>query len=326
MNLMIWSRASAILGGVIWLILFAASASNDGTLAMITYLLLFAVLVITPLALPLVAPVELVSSQALPYRAALVVQPFVAALVIISFFLPAGIPAALCVLGWLLLTSLVALFGLFRLLSRNSLRADELCIDAGLFYLPVGAVWLIFSRLGANPLGFDNTIVILTAVHFHYAGFGAPILAGLAGRRLATIRPAAWRLFRPVAAGVIAGIALVAAGITLARFTPLLEVAAAVLFAASLLGLAGLVLFVVVPATQPRFARGLLAVSAGSLLVTMPLAGGYTVGRFAGFPLVGIPRMVEVHGWMNALGFVLCGLLAWTFSTEEREPRTLKSP
>src|SRR5690242_14157809 len=27
---------------------------------------------------------------------------------------------------------------------------------------------------------------------------------------------------------------------------------------------------------------------------------------------IDIPRMVRVHGWLNALGFVLCGLLGWT--------------
>src|SRR5262249_54537538 len=152
--------------------------------------------------------------------------------VVIAFLTPAGTLAALLASGWLLLAGLAALSGLLRLLARRNARADELCIDAGLLYLPVGAVWLLFSRAGLSPLGFGDTIVILTAVHFHYAGFAAPILAGLAGRWIAAVRPVLWPLFRLVAVGVIAGIALVAAGITLARFTAAIEVAAAVLFAA----------------------------------------------------------------------------------------------
>jgi hypothetical protein len=311
-NTATWTRASASIGGLAWLLLFGITLPGDTMTATIARLLLLAVLVVVPLALPLATPPAGASRAALPYRAALVAQPFAAALVVISFLMPVGLPAALLALGWLLLSGLAALTGLLRLLSRRNARADELCIDAGLLYLPVGAVWLLFNRIGFGPLGFGDTIVILTAVHFHYAGFAAPILAGLAGRRIAAARPALWQLFRLVAAGVIAGIALVAAGITLARFTPVIEVAAAVLFAASMLALAALVLLVVVPAMRGRLAQALLAVSAASLVMTMLLAASYALGRFVGTPLLDISRMVQFHGWLNALGFVLCGLLAWT--------------
>jgi YndJ-like protein len=311
-NSITWTRASALLGGLAWLLLFGVALPGDTTTATIGRLLLLAALVVTPLGLLLAEPPAGDQRAALPYHAALIIQPFAAALVVIAFLTPAGPLAALLASGWLLLAGLAALTSLLRLLARRNARASELCIDAGLLYLPVGAVWLLFNRTGFSPLGFGDTIVILTAVHFHYAGFAAPILAGLAGRLIAAVRPALWPLFRLVAAGVIAGIALVAAGITLARFTSVIEVAAAVLFAVSMLSLAALVLFVVVPATRGRLAQALLVVSAASLVVTMLLAGGYAVGRFVGTPLIDIPRMVQIHGWLNALGFVLCGLLAWT--------------
>jgi hypothetical protein len=317
-----WSRTSTILGASIWLLLLAAPLSSDESLAPIARLLLLAVLVVTPLALPLAAPPDRADHATLAHRAALAAQPFAALLVVAAFVLPAGLPAALLAAAWLLPTGLAALTGLLRLLARDNARADELCIDAGLIYLPVGAVWLLFNRLGLNPLDFGDTIVLLTAVHFHYAGFAAPILAGLLGRQIATARPTAWPLFRLVAAGVIAGIALVAAGITLARYTPLVEVAAALLFATSLLGLAALTLGIAVPATADRFAQTLLVVSAASLVVTMLFAAAYAVGQFLATPIVGIPRMVQVHGWLNALGFVMCGLLAWTLSSKNREPET----
>ncbi len=203
-------------------------------------------------------------------------------------------------------------------MSRRSLRADELCIDAGLLYLTVGAVWMLFNRLGYGPLGFGQTIVALTAVHFHYAGFAAPILAGLAGRQIARARPALWPMFRLVAAGVIAGIALVATGITLARYTPVVEVAAALIFAASLLMLSMLVLLAVVPTTRGRLAQLLLVISAASLVVTMLLAATYALGNFMGVPLIGIPRMVQFHGWLNAVGFAFCGLLAWSLTAGDK--------
>ena len=306
------SRASTILGAIAWLLLLAAPLPIEALLEPIARLLLLAALVIVPLALPLAAPPERARYAHMAHRAAMVAQPFAAALLVAAFYQPAGPMAALLAAAWLPPTGLAALTGVLRLVARGDARADELCIDAGLIYLPVGAVWLLFNRLGLNPLGFGDTIVLLTAVHFHYAGFAAPILAGLMGRQVATTRPAAWPLFRLVAAGVIAGIALVAAGITLARFTPLVEIAAALLFAASLLGLAGLALSAGLSAMAGRLARALLAVSAASLVVTMLFAASYAVGQFLGAPIVGIPRMVQVHGWLNAIGFALCGLLAWT--------------
>jgi hypothetical protein len=168
---------------------------------------------------------------------------------------------------------------------------------------------MLAARLGINPLGFGDTIVILTAVHFHYAGFAAPLLAGLAGRRLAQIRPPLRKLFRPVAAGIVAGIPLVAAGISLSRS---LEVIAALLLATSLACLALLIIIAIVPVTRPRAAQVLLAVSAVSVVVTMLFACAYAVGPLAGVTLITIPQMVLVHGWVNAIGFVLCGLLGWT--------------
>jgi hypothetical protein len=314
------SHASAIVGALVWILLLPAPLPIDASLMSIARLLLLAALAITPLALPLAAPPEQARYARLAHRAATIAQPLAAALVITAFYQPAGLAAALLAATWLLPTGLAALAGLLRLLARRSARADELCIDAGLIYLPVGAVWLLFNRLSIGPLGFGDTIVLLTAVHFHYAGFAAPILAGLLGRRVASVQPAAWPLFRLIAAGVIAGIALVATGITLARYTPLVEVAAALVFAASLLGLAALTLSIGWRAIISRPARMLLAISAASLIVTMLFAGGYALGSFLGIPIVGIPRMVQVHGWLNAIGFALCGLLAWTI--EKRDTMT----
>ncbi len=317
-----WSRTSTLLGTVTWLLLFAVPLPIDAPLEPITRLLLLATLAITPLALPLAAPSERARNARVAHRAAVVAQPFAAVLVVIAFYQPAGPTAALLAAAWLLPTGLAALTGLLRLVARGNAQADELCIDAGLIYVPIGAVWLLFNRVGLNPLGFGDTIVLLTAAHFHYAGFAAPILAGLLGRQVASIRPVAWPLFRLVAAGVVAGIALVAAGITLARYTPLVEVIAALLFAASLLGLAALALSIGLLAIAGRLARALLAISAASLVVTMLFAASYAVGQFLGHPIVGIPRMVQVHGWLNAIGFTLCGLLAWTLSGKNLEPRT----
>ncbi len=42
--------------------------------------------------------------------------------------------------------------------------------------LVFAAGWLVASRLGVEPLGFDEPIVLLAAVHFHFAGFVTAVM------------------------------------------------------------------------------------------------------------------------------------------------------
>src|SRR5262245_25243097 len=137
-TLMSWSRSSAILGAATWLLLLAAPLPIEASLVPIARLLLLATLVIIPLALPLAAPPERASHARLAHRAAMATQPFAAALVVAAFYQPAGPTAALLAAAWLLPTGLAALTGLLRLLARGNAEADELCVDAGLIYLPIG--------------------------------------------------------------------------------------------------------------------------------------------------------------------------------------------
>ena len=62
-------------------------------------------------------------------------------------------------------------------LGRPSFRPGALARLAGPLYLTVGATWLVASRLGLRPVGIGEPIVELTAVHFHFAGFVAALLA-----------------------------------------------------------------------------------------------------------------------------------------------------
>lgn len=303
-----WGQASALLGGLCWLVLLAAAPGGGTSTGAIERLLLLAVLVVAPLALTLVATPERTGRHSRPYRLARLVQPFAAALAAAAFFLPAGVPAALLTAGWLLFTILVALFGLVRLLPRGVVRADEACIDAALLSLPVGGLWLLLSRAGANPRGFGDTTVLLTAIHFHYTSFAAPILAGLAGRALPAGAPIVRWAFRFVAAGVIAATPLIAIGIA---FSPALELVAVVWLVLSLLLLSLLVSLAIVPRVRGHAVRGLLLVSGAAVVVPMLAVGLNAAGAALGGPTVNAARMVGLHGAVNALGFVLCGLLAW---------------
>jgi hypothetical protein len=305
---------SALIGAMAWLLLLVLLPAVSPTITLITGLLLLAVLVFVPLALGLAAgcgnpTLGRAARTAGGWRLVLRVQPFAAAAVAVAFLMPAGVPAGVLATSGLLFAGVVALLGLARLFDHDLRDAADLCVDVSLLLLPIGGFWLAMARFGARPLGFGDTIVLLTAVHFHYAGFALLMLAGLAGRRLRAAASVTWSSFRLAAAGMIVGVPLVALGITFSR---VLEILAVLLLASSVLAFAILTLLAVVPLLALQVARVLLAISALASVATMLLAAGYAGGSFVGLALT-IPQMVVAHGAVNAFGLVLCGLLAWTF-------------
>lgn len=306
------NRASALGGGGIWLAALTATMMNVWPQGLIALLLLLAVLVVVPLGLALIDPPQRMHGPPWWQRAAASLQPVAAFLVLISLALPVGILAALLASSWLLFAGLAAAIGLTRLRSHGLARLcmEEVCIDAALAFLPVGAIWLVCSRAGLQPGGFREPIVLLTAVHFHYAGFGAVLLAGRSGRALRSGPSIARRGVRLASFGVIGALPLVA--LSFARW-PVVETAGVLLLSASLLLLSMCVLLVVAPGIHPPLARALLLLSAIAPIVPMLLASIYSWGLLTGDTLLTIPQMARLHGTVNAVGFVLCGLLVWTF-------------
>ena len=127
-----------------------------------------------------------------------------------------GLAAAALASLWLLVTGLIALdglIGLYRLRLSDLPAVVNISFLAGMVFLPVGASWLVMSRLGIQAFGFGDTIVLLTAVHFHFAGFAAPLLAALTAYHLRSSHNVQ-RLLVVSVACIIAGTPLVAAGIT----------------------------------------------------------------------------------------------------------------
>lgn len=222
------------------------------------------------------------------------VQLVCAASAAVSFLFPKGVLAALLAVPWLAFGLACATFGLIRFLPRGFRYSEEVAPDIGLMFLPVGCIWLVLSRLGARPLGFGDDIVLLTAIHFHYAGFAASVFAGMAGRLTNCVLPIT---------GLLIGTPLLAMGIT---FSPLLEVFATILLATSILALALL--------TLTRTKNPFLLIACLSTIGAMALACAYALGNFTNNPRLTIARMAETHGMANAFGFALCGLLGWSFS------------
>jgi len=299
----VWGSRSAAVGGVLWLVLVGAWRAELPGLRLVDALLLFAPLVLVPLGLCLRQDAD--GAEPRVHRWARLAQPGAAALAASSFFVATGPAAAALASGWLAVSGLLALSALSSLRARGLRRPEALCLDAALLCLPVGAGWLVASRLGATPMGFGEPIVILTAVHFHYAGFATMLLVGLTGRALQPSRPA-W--LPPVACGALLGPPLLAAGITL---SPRLEAFAAAVVVATLSGLSLLVFVALRPRVPPGWSRRLLTVSAASPPVSMAWAAAYALQELLGRQDIGVVTMARTHGVLNAFGFGLCGLLGF---------------
>jgi hypothetical protein len=275
-------------------------------------LLMLAPLVLVPLGLHLLREPWETGAPFLLWRAATVLQLPAAGTLAAAFLLPQGPLAGALALPWVLAASLMALLGLLRLKRLGLRQVSAWCPDAALVLILVGSLWALADRLDYHPLDFDPVIVLLTGIHFHYAGFVLPLIAGL------TLRRSPGRVARAASLGVLAGVPLVAAGITASqlKFSPLPECFSAWWLSLAVLLVAGLQMRL---AVQDGGAVGVLwATSSLCLVGTMALAALYG-SRFylpeAWLEAVAepdrIPWMRALHGTANALGFALLGLLGW---------------
>jgi len=178
-----------------------------------------------------------------------------------------------------------------------------------LIYWTVGAFWSFCWLAQIAPLGFDATIVGLTAAHFHLAGFVLTLIIAILYQcdRTSFNRALAWfSLF---------GMPLVATGITLTHlgYTPVIEWIAGIGFAAMALGVVYQQLRLVLNPEMPPTVRWLWGAGALSLCAGATLASLYAL-RFE-YPIhwVNIPNMKIWHGSLNTLGFAWASMSGWVY-------------
>lgn len=211
---------------------------------------------------------------------------------------------AAAAIPWVLVAAGLAVIAGWHWL-RNERTLEAVVWPAALAYLTVGAAWLLLHALRIEPVGVRPPFVLLTAVHFHYAGFTATLLAALVRRRTAAASP---RLSAAMVAAVVVAPPIVAVGFT---FVGVLQVVGAVVLTLGLFALSWLTLRHVVPGVDDTPARWLLVVSAAAVLVPMVLAVQWAIGWNFGTPALSIPMMARTHGVANAFGFALCGVMGW---------------
>jgi hypothetical protein len=292
---------------------------------MAEFILLLAPLVIVPLGLNLIIAAQpKASSSTRPQNhpmlsLAMWAGVFVAAAtLILSFAFPQGVLAATLALPWFVVTLVLAVWGATRFVKHVRAVDSQLCSSAALMFIAVGGGWTLLSRAGARPLGFSDDIVLLTGVHFHYAGFALPLLTAMTTAALPS------RLNVPLILGIVSGVPLVGAGITMSELAGApssVEMTSALILVAACLLLVVQQHRVALRAKTPAVLT-LLAVSSLSLLAGMILAAIYAVGRYLLAGWLDIPTMIPLHGLTNAIGFALCGLLAWHVSLSNQRRAT----
>lgn len=299
----------AIVGVVVWAGATAWRGPNLHHGAWAEVLVLWAALVLAPLLIEIADDRKRVSAarQWLGWASR---GQMPAALVLAgSFALKPGGWATAASAGWVAVLLSMATSGAVQLWKGGRLRAPEACREAGLVFAAVGAAWLVADREGLRPLGFSEDIVLLTAVHFHYAGLILPVLAA---RALGAVADG-W-ITTTMAFAVIAGVPAVAVGITATQlgWNGGIEMVAALLMSVAGAAVAIVHIRLGLGLRRPVAVRCLWVVAGCSLFAGMLLSALYGVrGYFAPWPWLDIPWMRALHGTVNAIGFAGCGTLAW---------------
>jgi hypothetical protein len=238
------------------------------------------------------------------------------ALLIGAYLMPPGLAVACLALPWFGMTALYGLTGIVAIRERCTRCLWGTTINVGFLFLAVGGVWAVIERSGFRPWGFESNIEILTAVHFHFAGFVLLLAAGWAQKELGDNKPA-----KLACVASIVGVPLTAAGILVTKLGHGigLEIAGALTMAlaGTLVAWTHLVL-----AGRKQFTplvRVLWTVAAGSLFAGMVLAALYGLRTVYPIALLDIPHMRAIHGTLNAVGFGLCVTSAWR--SRFRRPR-----
>jgi len=291
-------------GGFFWLFLLFRTATGRFSLSIFELLFLLAVWVVVPLTLSLV-PATTISIIARMVCNVILYCLFSAAiLTTFSFRISVGRIAGAAATGpWLLVAAALAVDGLDRLIRTRLKSFQEFCFAFGEGYMLVGALWLLASRLGLQPVGFREPIVLLTAVHFHYAGLMAAVLAGLAASTTRT----------PLFLRVALSCAVLGPGLLGLAFLvgPELKLAAVGLMVIGECGIA-VGTFRIGLAEAKGIGGRLLLIGSACVLLGMVLAAIWAVGEYPLHAFVNLEQMARYHGVLNSVGFGLCSLVGWT--------------
>ncbi|PHN03068.1 YndJ family transporter [Flavilitoribacter nigricans] len=250
-----------------------------------------------------------------PTAAGKAYYPIAAGSLLLAHLLGPGPLSGLLATPWLLFSGYILLSVYRQWRSRQApLSLFWLVRLLALVYLCIGAMWAVADRFSWQPLGFDPLIVLLTAVHFHYAGFA---LLWLAGKALQWEHPQ-WVNY--LLSSVALGVPLTAVGITTSQWgwSPWIETAAVLIMAAGGIAVGLSYLRAAFFGKQAVICSICWSLAGVSLLLGMSLAILYGWRYYHPIPWLSIPWMYAVHGSLNSLGFALPALLGWYFQRSDQ--------
>ena len=322
-----WQRIALLTAGIGALFWIGLAFVQPEHMDPVAFAFLSGPMIVVPLSLVLLSSPDRNGSHSYSWRAAVAVAPFAIAVLPTSWMVEPGLAALIRVMPWVLVCILIAMHGFFRLLERGLRPLEDLAVDGGAVLLFVGGAWLAMSRWGWAPFGFEEPVILLTAIHFHFAGLAAPLATGMALRHSISNKKNpdnhqlkmssfgilnTWTLVL-----VLGGIPLTALGITISQVMGVLWVERLAAWAL-IAGMAGLSVILIQSlfyssSTLPQ--RLLHMISATCLLVSMTAAAWFALDGGAtslGENHLSLDDMRRWHGLVNVcfaitalLGFIL---------------------
>jgi len=304
-----WNSISSLCGAAVWAAFATLAGLGRARFGIIELLFLFAPLVIVPLGLELTRRLAGTRERFDAIR----ILEFSATLAVAAvFWLPPGRTAATLSALWLLQCLFLA-GRRFLEWWRQERTAESMILNIAYADLVLGAAWLVLSRAGLRPMGFQEPIILLTAVHFHYSGFATALIA------TATLHEFESRRLRmpglPTLIWLIALLPFVlAAGFV---FSPALRFVAAISLSACVTALA-LISWWMAGDWKSTPATIYLRIGTWAAMGAFSLAGLYAVSEYFKRDWITVPGMANSHGILNGLGFGLLPLLAWLMELDQR--------
>jgi hypothetical protein len=254
----------------------------------------------------------------------------------VSLWLPRGALSITLASIYLAGTLALVVLAAVDLVRRKRLRAREIALYTALVTPSIAALSLVAERSSYELFGFKLTVLSLTVAHFHFAGFAAALIAFLVAGTSRAPRTSTGAL-ADSSSGAASAASAAAISVPLGALADSSSVTASAAAISVPLG-TGIVLlgFFLGDAVElagaavltagmwlvgwnlwrrsretDRTTATLLVVSASVLVVTMLLALSWALGHVVATPYLPLEWMVATHGLANAVGFGLCGLLAW---------------
>jgi hypothetical protein len=274
------------------------------TIHYIEMIVSFAILVLVPMI------IRDVNRKDVFYRFATILHVPFGLIAVSSFYTNQGLLSAVLTIPWIFITALMGLSGLVDIIKNKNYQLPfPLLINVSNMMIVVGSGWLFLHRTGLEILHFSDQIILLTAIHFHYAAFITPYIIAKTGKVVLDNSQKYRLLYQILAVGTIIGIPIIAMGIT---FNQIIEFLGMLVLATTLIVFASFQLFVGNKFIDSSKIKTFLSIASICVLSAMIFSFIYGFGHLTPDHheyIISVEQMVVTHGILNSVGFGLFGVI-----------------